>query len=331
MKLTQIGIIGAIFLFVSCNNNKLKQEQTLTKLNQIANSINHDFEVFQNEIEQLANSIQQMYTNKNFNYEDSTNYGISTDGCVYKKTNDGGAAIYVSSKTKHSKEVLDIINFTSPSDSAFKRIINTYPSAVQVYYNDSNNYNRIYPFFDVITQYPPDIQIVDYNFYYLATEKYNPSKKATWVKEPYVDPAGRGWMVSAIAPVYYENQLVGVPGIDITINTIIDTYLENDPTILLLDEKGIVIAGSEDLLGMLYLPPLKNHKYIETIKSDSYLKDDFNLYKSKSSEVRNLANELFKPESTEIFEYVINNNHYTIYNIEIPLLNWKLIKFELAV
>lgn len=330
MKLTRIGIIGAIVLFVSCNN-KQKQEQTQTRLHQIANSINHDFEIFQSEIQKLASSIELMYVNKQFNFEDSTNYGISTDGCIYKKTNDGGSAIYVSSKTSYSKELVDIINFTAPCDSAFKRIINTYPSAVQVYYNDSNNYNRIYPFFDVITQYPPDIEIIDYNFYYLANSEHNPERKATWVKEPYVDPAGRGWMVSAIAPVYVNNQHVGVPGIDITINTIIDTYLENDPTILLLDEKGVVIAGSEDLLGMLYLPPLKNHKYIETIKSDSYLKDDFNLYKSKSGEVRLLAEALFKQQSPEIFEYTINNNQYTIYNIEIPLLNWKLIKFDLAV
>lgn len=40
-----------------------------------------------------------------------------------------------------------------------------------------------------------------YNFYYLADLAHNPSKEVIWT-DAYLDPAGAGWMISAIAPVY---------------------------------------------------------------------------------------------------------------------------------
>jgi hypothetical protein len=56
----------------------------------------------------------------------------------------------------------------------------------------------------VLSQYEAKMDIPSFNFYYLADSKHNPERKSLWLSEPYVDPAGRGWMVSAVAPVYFK-------------------------------------------------------------------------------------------------------------------------------
>ena len=62
--------------------------------------------------------------------------------------------------------------------------------------------------------------IPDYNFYYLADAEHNPSREVVWT-DVYLDPAGQGWMMSAIAPVYRDTFLEGVVGIDITVGGIL--------------------------------------------------------------------------------------------------------------
>ena len=204
--------------------------------------------------------------------------------------------------------------------------MDTLSEVAQVYYNDKNSYNRIYPFIDVLTQYGPKMNIPDYNFYYLADLKHNPGKKAVWVNDPYVDPAGRGWMVSAIAPVYYKEELVGVPGIDVTINTIISRYISpSHNEILIVDKNGVLVAAEETSVNRLYLPPLKDHKYVETIKSDKFRKDDYNLLKSKNNKVRELAKKIII-DGLDNIEFESEGEAYHVITNEIQEMDWKIFK-----
>ena len=64
------------------------------------------------------------------------------------------------------------------------------------------------------------MDIPTFNFYYEADLAHNPERKVQWT-DVYLDPAGHGWMASAIAPVYNQADfLEGVVGMDITVNTI---------------------------------------------------------------------------------------------------------------
>ena len=46
----------------------------------------------------------------------------------------------------------------------------------------------------------------NYNFYYEADKKHNPKKEPVWT-DVYLDPAGKGWMISLIAPIYKNRYL----------------------------------------------------------------------------------------------------------------------------
>ncbi|MBI9072098.1 MAG: hypothetical protein JEY94_10900 [Melioribacteraceae bacterium] len=317
-----------VLLLVSCNSglDQQKIEAEINKLEKISEETNSKFFEIRTLIEDLADSIQILYENQNqiLPNIDKSKYKTASNGVFYKTKDDGGSAVYVSTIRPLTKSIKDIVYFTEPIENEMKKIMETKSEIAQIYYNDNHDYNRIYPFFDVLSVYEPNLDISSFNFYYLADETHNPSRKSLWVADPYVDPAGRGWMVSSIAPVYFKNQLVGVPGIDITINTLIEKYLMDD-NILILDNKGVVVAAHENLIKLLSFPQLKDHKYIETIKLETFRKDLYNILKSKSKEIRNIGERIFSG-SEKYFNINLNDKNYYFFISDVEEVNWKIVK-----
>lgn len=165
-------------------------------------------------------------------------------------------------------------------DSTMRHIRAASPLVRQVYFNSWDSYNRIYPYFDVVKQYAPKMNIPEYNFYYEADAAHNPQRKVVWT-DAYVDPAGGGWMVSAVAPVYSAQRLEGVVGIDLTVDTILKRILAlNLPWqgyAVLVGRDGTILAlppaGERDL----GLRELKDHAYGDAIRSDTFKPDHFSI------------------------------------------------------
>lgn len=317
-------------LITSCNISGVSDKdkaENISELNELAKKIDNDFIPVKNEVTKLADFVLYLYENQNnIKCSDKKKYSISKDGVLYKTKDDGYSAVFVSGFVPVNKEIMKIVCFTEPLDTFFIRSTREIPSIVQLYYNDKNSVNRIYPFFDVLTQYEQKMNIPNFNFYYLADLLHNPEKKAVWVNEPYVDPAGRGWMVSVIAPVYYKGELVGVPGIDITINEVTDKYFKTEyQDILIVDTSGVIVSANEQIINLLNLPSLKNHKYFETIKQDTYKKGNFNLLKNKNKNIRTVfENIICKNSKYENLQ--IDDKKYDIYVSVLEELKWFVIK-----
>ncbi|MDQ1270290.1 MAG: hypothetical protein QG618_1600 [Thermodesulfobacteriota bacterium] len=321
-----------VFAFCfSCGQSADKDAQADDRrLIEIANRINDDFSKIREEVSKLAQFTAFLYIPEtmaqNASKVDPSGYKLHDNGVFYKPVDDGKCAVFVSGVLPVSEEIKKIVYGTEPLETRLMEIVERYPEVVQSYYNDRNSYNRIYPYFDVITQYEPKMDIPKYNFYYLADNAHNPEKKAVWVKEPYVDPAGRGWMVSAIAPVYVDGVLEGVPGLDVTINAITDRYIGTENAdLVLLDASATVVSIQDHLTTLLSLPPLDNHKYLETIRSDTYRTDDYNLLKSRSREVRNMAQRIFQENQTNV-TFQKDGKLLRVTSVNIPELDWKLMQ-----
>lgn len=328
MKTRQLLLSVAIIISIlSCStDNGFKKEKA--DLNNVAYEINKDFVNIKKRVNKLSNYIEHLYLNKEkyIKQADKSKYKFAESGIFYKPENDGGSAVYVSGLVPITEKIKNIVYFTEPLDSIFKEIIQKYPSVVQAYYNDKHSYNRMYPFIDVLTAYEPSLDIPSFNFYFLADEEHNPNRQAVWVSEPYVDPAGRGWMVSAIAPVYVKDELVGVPGLDVTINTIFEKYLiGKNSDLIIVDNKGVLVAANDLLVNLFSLPPLKDHLYIETIKSDQYRRDDYNILKSKNMKVRQLAEAILHKDKS-VSEFEKYGREYSVLATDIDELSWKLIR-----
>lgn len=177
------------------------------------------------------------------------------------------------------------------------------PMIAQLYFNSHDSYNRIYPYFDTWRQYPARMDIPAYNFYYEADARHNPARRTVWT-DAYVDPAGGGWMVSSIAPVYADRRLEGVVGIDITIKTLIRHVLDMDIPwngyALLIGRDGTILAippaGERDFS----VKELKNHQYTEAVKADIFKPESYNI--KHRTDLAPLARTLWSPrdDSAEI-------------------------------
>ncbi len=322
--------IGGLLLWAGLsgcgNRDAARVEESRDKLETLALKINTDFSLIRMEVKNLAGFIEKVYENRDAHLAgvDRSLYETTENGAFYKHTDDGGAALWVSGHTPLTPEIKEIALFTEAVDPELIRICDAFPEVVQAYYNDRHSLNRIYPFFDVLTQYEPRMNIPAFNFYYLADAAHNPERKALWVNEPYVDPAGRGWMVSAVAPVYRGEETAGVPGLDVTINTITDRYInEQDRNIMLLDGNGVVVAAHAEMIALFSLAPLTDHRYMDTIREDTYRRDDYSLLKSRSREIRAMARRILEKGERQTTA-LIDDSPRTILAAPVPELGWIL-------
>jgi hypothetical protein len=329
MKKTGVFLLGICFLLSCSESKKFDLANEKQALQAKADDINSDFMKIRLEVDTLSSEIASLYQHQSeiLPEIDTRKYQMASNGVFTKPIDDGGSAIFVSGHYPVNEKIKKIVYFTEPIDQSFKTLVKQYPEIVQLYYNDKYSINRIYPFFDVLSQYEAKMDIPSFNFYYLADAAHNPKKKSLWINESYVDPAGRGWMVSTIAPVYYHDSLVGVPGIDVTISMITKRYLLDNPEsmTMIIDNNGAIVAAQESAITLLSFPPLFEHKYIETIKQDTYRKDLYNLTLSKEAKVRDIASQILL-KNKDLVETEIGGEKITIITANIPELNWKLIE-----
>lgn len=205
---------------------------------------------------------------------------LTEDGVRYTPVNEGGAAVFYANSTPPERHDLQKIAKLSRLDPLMKEIERNTPLIDSLYFNSWDSLNHIYPWFLTPDQYPHDMVIPDYNFYYLADATHNPQRKVVWT-DVYVDPAGHGWMMSAVAPVYRGDFLEGVVGVDTTVSGILEQISElqvpwNGYAMLVGRDLNILAMpepGEEDFR----LRELTEHSYDEAIRREIFKPDDFKL------------------------------------------------------
>ncbi len=212
-------------------------------------------------------------------------YAFDANGAFRTVRDNGTTASFFSGIVPIDAATLEKVWRTQRLDPLMADIKNSNPLVTQVYFNSFDSYNRIYPYFDTST-YPARMDIPSFNFYYEADSGHNPKRKAVWT-DAYIDPAGQGWMVSSIAPVYINNKLEGVVGIDLTIRSIVDHLLATDlpwnSYAMLAGRDGTIIAiqpaGEKDLR----IRELKEHSYAKAIAENTFKPGQFNLLKREDT------------------------------------------------
>ncbi|RJT22453.1 Cache sensor signal transduction histidine kinase [Chakrabartia godavariana] len=223
-------------------------------------------------------------------------YAFDANGAFRTVRDNGTTASFYSGIEPITERSLDKVWRLQRLDPLMRDIKASNPLVTQVYFNTYDSYNRIYPYFDTST-YPARMDIPAYNFYYEADSAHNPKRKAVWT-DAYIDPAGQGWMVSSIAPVYIDNRLEGVVGIDVTIRSIVDHLLATDlpwgSYAMLAGRDGTIIAiqpaGEKDLK----IKELKDHSYSKAIETNTFKPGQFNLL--KRDDTRALGQTVFDKE-----------------------------------
>ncbi|MBU4370192.1 PAS domain S-box protein, partial [Patescibacteria group bacterium] len=149
------------------------------------------------------------------------------------------------------------LTFSAALDFVFPSIKSENPNIGNIYIiGDEYGWYRLYPNSDpdpekrggfVMDVLPADLnkEGVDPVFWDNLDEFHNPDKKAKWTP-PYVDVTGQGLMVSVLAPVYQNNKMIAVAGMDVSLedisNRILDIKLWETGYAFMIDSRGRPIS-----------------------------------------------------------------------------------------
>jgi len=205
----------------------------------------------------------------------------SSNGTWHQPNRPDGSSLFYANSATLSGAQREIAIKTAALDPLYKHMVQDVPNVVASYYNTHDNMNRLYPYIkNVWEQYPADLTMTDFNFYYLADAKHDPARKPVWTGA-YLDPAGQGWMVSCVAPVYLRDSLHGVVGLDVTIDRIVKNLLGQKlpwgASAFLVDDSGMILAMPAPVEELFGLKELKEHVYKSAVKTEQLKPGEFNL------------------------------------------------------
>ena len=253
---------------------------------------------------------------------------VHKNGALYKPQDNGGASIYYSLLTQITPYAIHKAKCSEMMDPLLKSVVERNPMITQAYFNSYDDFNRLYPYMeDAPTQYGPTLHMEDYNFYYLADEKHNPQRKTVWTSA-YLDPAGQGWMISNIVPIYRGDFLEGVTGLDVTINSLVQNVLSLEipwgGSAFLVDENGIILAMSEQIEEILGLKELKNHTYESNIKTTIEKPQEYNLLKSKDEKIAKQIQNIFEKKIPLSSLFIAEERYIVSHNV-VAQTSWHLL------
>ncbi len=254
-------------------------------------------------------------------------FPIADNGIYYQTNNTGGGSLYYSALTPIGQAQQAKAARSAVLDPIYKAIHAANKNIVAIYLNTHDSMNRYYPFIaQTYAQYLPKLNIPDFNFYYLADADHNPGRGPVWT-ETYLDPAGQGWMMSCIVPIYRGNFLEGVAGIDITIQKFLDNILNLElpwgAEAFLVDGKGTIMAmpaGVERLLG---LSELREFVYQSRVGQNTYKPEEFNLLKVEQDGVAQTVAKILA-RTQAVTDLQVGEARMLLAMATEPVTGWKL-------
>ncbi len=255
-------------------------------------------------------------------------FAVHANGVLYKAQDNGGASLYYSSKTAIGPERLRKARCSEVLDPLLKSIVEQSPIVTQAYLNTWDDMNRLYPFMpDAPTQYGPVLHMEDYNFYYEADAQHNPLRKPVWTGA-YLDPAGQGWMLSVVVPVYRGDKLEGVSGLDVTIASFVENVLKLqmpwEASTLMVDGSGMILAMQPGAETILRLRELKAHVYQGNVEQTVEKPENFNLLQRGRSDTRAQMKALFESKQ-RLGSLQIDGVEYLVSQEVVPQTGWRMI------
>lgn len=309
------------------DERKGQVDQAHAHLRLVAAQIGEAFAPLRLDILRLADQARQIYANRDAVLASvrKERYALAPNGVFYKKDRDEGPSFFISALNPVTQATKRIGYLTEGLDTALMRACD-HPSVIQTYYNTRQNSSRIYPPVDVLTQFDPHIDISAFAFYYEADIHHNPAKGPVWLAHPYVDPAGRGWITSLICPVYVDDRLEGVVGMDIAVASVTKSFPTlQDQSVLMIAAAGGIITGSAAMTSLLSMPPVTREKYLRSITNDTGRTNGHSLLQSRSRDVRTMAEKILS-HGADSANITIRGKDYTVIAAKIPEPGWTIIR-----
>jgi len=333
--------IALLIIYFSANENMVKtsidfiskdiKKSVKTTVDNVTAQIEYRFQNIEIIAKVLQNEHQNFFKYK-YKIDDSTKpvFNYAKNGMYFKSVDNGGSSVAISKYTDITDSFKSKIINSEIFDNTFKSVVDNNEMIIAAYFNSHDNMSRYYPYIqNVYDALPSDLNVSSYNFYYKANLKNNPEKNVVWT-DIYLDPAGQGWMMSVIAPIYNNGFLEGVTGIDVTVNAIIDNFLNfklpYNGSSFLVDKHGKVIAMTKKVEKVLDQENNKIHKYDKNkkIKKTIFQDAEKNILKNKNKELVEVLKKVIDG-SESFFNLSMNDHNYALFAEKVNRTPWYLV------
>lgn len=340
--LLQMFIIEVVLLllyfginqYISSQNQAFLLKEVTTNLFTVISKEANNINLQLQEITRLAQLLQQehqtFFTHKNhcFLPNGEPKFRLHDNGAYYKTVNNGGSSVYYAATTPIGKAEQRKARCSESMDVLFKSIVNTNPIVNQIYLNTWDEMNRIYPFMhDADKRFGASWNVNDLAFYFSADAAHNPQRIPIWTN-PYFDPAGQGWVISNIVPIYRGDFLEGVTGMDVTIDRFIQSVLNLnlswDATAFLVDQTGAILAMPTRLEHIFGFQDIQPHNYQEPIITTITKPIEYNILKIGDQKIRNQIEGFFNSQNA-VLELVISEKTYFLIQAKVAETEWNLL------
>ncbi|AMQ57334.1 cache domain-containing protein [Algoriphagus sanaruensis] len=327
MRYVLIFVLGV--LLSSCQSQTEDRQSSLDLLDELILEMERQGEVMSMAMDTLAHIYEMRINNRDslLSHSDPNRYVFDGPFSINQRMEDTiFSSLIILTTTPDLKKAQEEVVMTNFLDEEFRKFYSKNKLVTQIYSNSSNQVSRVFPSYDAKNIVDPTIDVTQFNFFYEADRIHNPSKGLVWIPDAYIDPAGKGWILSLVHPIYEKDSLFAVLGVDFTVDDIINAYLEKyDGQYLLVNRKGDIVAGKSGAIEAISMPPLKNHVYRETVRSVNFRVSDFNLFNSKSEEVRTMAKDFLMNNKDEFF-FKKENSLIKAYCRPFQSIDWFLIE-----
>lgn len=256
---------------------------------------------------------------------------LDSHGVLYKAEDNGGAGLFYPISSTPSPEQYWKARNSEHLDVLYAAVIAANPVVTQIYFNTWDNMNRLYPYVTPPAElFAANLHVKDFNYYYLADTQHNPARNIVWTSA-YLDPVGSGWMISVLAPVYNNDFLEGVLGIDVTLDTIVkvlfdEKWVESNK-VFLLDSQQTLLAMTPDVARLIGLPEEEVSDYAGLIKSTVSKPEEYQLAHTNNQAFSEQVTALIHSQ-VALSQVTINGVDYLLSRATIDETGWQLVMLQ---
>ncbi|MFM7376238.1 MAG: ATP-binding protein [Chthoniobacterales bacterium] len=251
-------------------------------------------------------------------------------GSLYQANgNEGpGFVVFEESVPRMGEEEWRLAVGSASLGSLYRTAVEAVPFVVAAYFNTHKpvDTNRYYPRMERPWEvFPVEVNMSRFNFFYLADARHNPERKTVWTGV-YLDPAGQGWMLSCIAPVYCRDTLKGVVGLDVTFPELVKGIRNLSlpwVSAMLVAPDGMILAATEEARRMAGLPELPDYSYAAPVNNERIDPEELRLEGIRDANLRKALQVFFA--SDESFREVRSaNGALMLAQSVVPSTGWRL-------
>jgi GAF domain-containing protein/HAMP domain-containing protein len=216
-------ITNALSQRLDTSVSQFAEEQLINTVFVEASQANQEFKSIAEEVNGLAEiwlslRSQEAALNQAPYWDARTNL-IQLEGGQYGNKATDPSSVFIPVESRLDDALIADLNVSSHLDFSAPAVLQERLSLLAVYAIDTSGVTRYYPNIDLASILPPDFDATQRPYFLITSPLFNPQRLPRWTI-PYVDAAGGGLVVTVAAPVYENEQFIGVVAADMRLDEI---------------------------------------------------------------------------------------------------------------